>query len=160
MTALQISRQNIDEPRDLFGDVRIPDIRSLIPSNNTFEPPSNWYAIEDRPVLTHASLLGIPVADVPKSGNVSLPFESSYWEIRCNPFSSYTSDQEDYCEIALNPGGESYCVLLHGPYGYDKTWPITKTDSQSFQGYSTKVVRFYNEAASWRALEPSFTLTF
>lgn len=86
VTALQTSRQNLDEPRDQFGNVRIPDISSLVPNNGTFEANFNWHDIGSEVVPTYTSLYGVPMVDIPKSGNISFTLDFSYWEIRCSPF--------------------------------------------------------------------------
>jgi hypothetical protein len=86
MTALQTSRLNVDKPWDLFGNVRIPDIGSLIPSNEKDPATFEWHTLGDQTIPAWTSLLGVPVADVPKSGNISFTLESPYWEIRCTPF--------------------------------------------------------------------------
>jgi hypothetical protein len=84
MTALQTSRQTFDQPRDLFGNVRIPDISSV--SRNASQSLYDWHAIEDESSMKYTSLLGIPTVDIPQPGNISFALDSSYWEIRCHQF--------------------------------------------------------------------------
>ena len=110
MTALQTSRQIGQGPRDLFDNVRIPDLRSLNLGEDPSQHTDRWYSVENRPELSYTSLHGQPVIDIPKSGNVSFPLESSYWETQCGSFSpgadwvSENSSDVDPYRGVLTPG--------------------------------------------------------
>jgi hypothetical protein len=86
LAALQTSTVNGNEPRDFFGNARIPDISSLGVDTDTIPHALDWHDTRDKSSLTYSSLLGSTVFDVPATGNVSFVVESSYWEIRCKPF--------------------------------------------------------------------------
>jgi hypothetical protein len=88
LTALQTSGYNFNESRDIFGNVKIPDMTSLGATENMANPSLDWYDVAPVSSLRYSSLLGNPIADVPSSGNISFVAESSYWEIQCEPFSS------------------------------------------------------------------------
>lgn len=86
MTTLQTARLTVNESRDLFGNVRIPDINSLDTSSDPTAQVYDWRDVQDKAEVSYTSLLGYPTIDVPNLGNVSFTIESSYWEVRCQPF--------------------------------------------------------------------------
>lgn len=63
---------------DLWGNVKIPRLESLdvLPDSN------GWRAV---PLLnvSYSSLVGIPIANIPKVGNSSFVVQSSYYEFSC-----------------------------------------------------------------------------
>jgi hypothetical protein len=77
MTALQTSRLSFDSPRDMFGNARIPDISLLDTSSNPSIQPHDWHLVKSHSNLTYISLLGVPIVDIPKLGNISLTVESA-----------------------------------------------------------------------------------
>lgn len=86
MSTLQLARQNFNKSRDLFGNVRIPDMASL--SGGKDASISDWHSVGDASSLPYTSLLGNPVVGIPRSGNVTFVIESSYWEVQCGPFTT------------------------------------------------------------------------
>ncbi|KAH7385587.1 hypothetical protein DE146DRAFT_212907 [Phaeosphaeria sp. MPI-PUGE-AT-0046c] len=89
MSTLQFARQNFNQSRDLFGNIRIPDMTSLATGTDTSD--AEWYSISDDSSPLYTSLLGSPVVGIPSSGNLTFMIESSYWEVRCGPFTSSES---------------------------------------------------------------------
>lgn len=110
MTALHTGRQIGQGPRDLFDNVRIPDLRSLDLGEDPSQHTDRWYSVENRPELSYTSLHGQPVIDLPKSGNVSFSLESSYWETQCGSFNpaadwlAENSTDEDPYRGTMTPG--------------------------------------------------------
>jgi hypothetical protein len=107
LTAFQTTRQTFDEPSDLFGNVKIPDIASLhgfesaFYQNVTWEEAKHnrsrefieriesdqygrWYDVTAP--IAYTSLLGIPVVGVPTSANMTFTAISSYWTVGCEAF--------------------------------------------------------------------------
>ncbi|CAN9291436.1 unnamed protein product [Alternaria alternata] len=83
MTALQTSKQTINSSMDLWGNVKLPDIKSLRgyePSN----PIMQWYEVGEEDVITYASLLGTPIIGMPESSNTSFSMVSVYWSVECD----------------------------------------------------------------------------
>lgn len=140
MTALQTSRQHFDEPRDLFGNVRVPDPGFLSQGNGTSQPSFDWHTVQEESAITYTSLLGVPIVDIPRAGRISFPLESSCWETRCSQFNSYNPHHENHSDISLSPGGESYRLQYYLPDGYNGTQPIDRDNSRLFLEYSTKTL--------------------
>ncbi|KAJ4299592.1 hypothetical protein N0V90_004838 [Kalmusia sp. IMI 367209] len=83
MTALQTSKQTINSSMDLWGNIKIPDIKSLpdYKPNNTDAP---WYEVRNNSDVVYASLLGTPLIGLPESGNTSFDMTSFYWSVDCS----------------------------------------------------------------------------
>ncbi|KAH6625403.1 hypothetical protein C7974DRAFT_200875 [Boeremia exigua] len=88
LSTLQTSRDNFNGSKDLFGNIRIPDITSLEHFKDTTPPSDDWYDVKDTPSVSYTSLLGSPIRDVPMTANVTFEIETGYWEILCDPFSA------------------------------------------------------------------------
>jgi hypothetical protein len=112
MTALQTARLNLNEPRDIFGLVKVPDITSLGAMRSDAASPSyDWYDVARASSPIYSSLLGNPIADVPQSANVSFLVESSYWEIRCEPFTgNYTLEMQNNTGYDPRPGFQADAI--------------------------------------------------
>ncbi|KAF3003174.1 hypothetical protein E8E13_009232 [Curvularia kusanoi] len=102
MTSIQTSHQVFDQPRDLFGNVRIPDISTVIPSSNS-QNRDQWHNISEQAVFNYTSLLGVPLVDVPQFGNTSFTLESPYWEVSCEKF---VADETE--RLIIGPTGKSF----------------------------------------------------
>jgi hypothetical protein len=85
IAALQTSRHNIDTPADLFGNVRIPDINAFNTSRSRTQgnDGNDWRYVQNSSDLSYTSVFGVPVAGVPRVGNVSFPLITHYWSINC-----------------------------------------------------------------------------
>lgn len=86
MTSLHGSRTHINSSMDQWEGIKIPDITS---SANMTE--DNWRHFGEVVNVTYSSLLGIPVAGVPRSGNSSFDMVSHYWSVDCDEFNSTTT---------------------------------------------------------------------
>jgi hypothetical protein len=82
VTAIQTSRQNIETPLDLFGNIRIPDIDIF---NKASSPDStlDWHYVQNVSDLSYTSVFGIPIARVPQTGNTSFALVTHYWSVNC-----------------------------------------------------------------------------
>ncbi|KAH8624704.1 hypothetical protein IG631_20169 [Alternaria alternata] len=77
------SKQTINSSMDLWGNVKLPNIKSLRgyePSN----PIMQWYEVGEEDVITYASLLGTPIIGMPESSNTSFSMVSFYWSVECD----------------------------------------------------------------------------
>lgn len=84
MTALLTSKQYLSLPMDQFGNVKIPDIFQL--STYTSESPTGtWFEVDKGSTADYTSVIGIPTAGLPESGNVSFNLISHYWSVDCKP---------------------------------------------------------------------------
>lgn len=88
ISALQISRDNFNGSKDLFGNLRIPNITSLENYANPSSPSGDWYNVGQTSSVTYTSLLGAPIKDVPATVNVTFATETGYWAVSCRPCSS------------------------------------------------------------------------
>jgi hypothetical protein len=150
LTALQTSGYNLNGSRDIFGNVKIPDITSLGAGNNIANDSSDWYDTAEVSSLSYSSLLGNPIADIPRSGNTSFVVESSYWEIQCEPFSSnFTLERRNDSshERPVIQGGSI------GPSFYLNASQYTPGENKtSFTfDYQTKLSRYIATAAACTA---------
>lgn len=168
MTALQTSRQTLEEPMDLFGNVKIPDItlldgfrsvsdmdftlynktisadfRRFHPANNT-EKSSQWYNVPTERPVQYTSLLGLPVVGVPSRGNSSFSLTSAYWNIHCDPFT-------------YKKGGNSSGVegLKRGPFGPSFAINLERQDFSWMSFYKT----MHYEMSVGSKIEPSEIIT-
>ncbi|KAJ4343399.1 hypothetical protein N0V95_006661 [Ascochyta clinopodiicola] len=146
MTSLQTSRLTVNATRDLFGNVRIPDITSLDTTSDPTAVVSDWRHVPEYGHISYASLLGYPTLDVPRVGNVSFTIESTYWEVRCKPFTkgasfalNETIDVDPY-EGKLGPGtaSTSYALLLKDQGGYNTSLPGSRKIQMGFD-YVSKI---------------------
>lgn len=68
---------------DSWGNIKIPMIEHL-PQNPQRDPGNDWISVDDDPSsLVYASLLGIPVANVPQEHNSTFTIETSYLKTDC-----------------------------------------------------------------------------
>lgn len=92
MTALQTSRTQSDSPVDMFGNVKIPDIETI--NTDNANSTDEWKSIDSSSNISYTSLLGIPVAGVPPTGNSSFIITSRYFAIDCFNVSYVANDTE------------------------------------------------------------------
>ncbi|KAJ4992953.1 hypothetical protein SVAN01_01657 [Stagonosporopsis vannaccii] len=93
MTALQTSRQYWKSPMDLFGAVRVPDIRQLSPS--AIDAPNyDWHDFGSVNDIQYTSMLGLPIVGIPEFGNSSFNSQSFYWAVECSDW-----NQTDFEEV-------------------------------------------------------------
>jgi hypothetical protein len=148
LTAFQLTRQTFDEPADLFGNIKIPDITSLHGFESAFFENTTWYNREvgryynsreniefDQygkwydvtSPITYTSLLGIPVVGVPTSANMTFTVVSSYWTVRCDAFTYATNissergkDKDNWgLDLSRGVSGPSFDIVQHKS---DEAW--------------------------------------
>ncbi|KZM20786.1 hypothetical protein ST47_g8099 [Ascochyta rabiei] len=146
MTSLQTSRLTVNASRDLFGNVRIPDITSLDTASDPTVVVSDWRHVPEDGDISYTSLLGYPTIDVPRVGNVLFTIESTYWEVRCNPFTkgapfvlNETIDVDPY-KGHLGPGtaSTSFAMLLKDSGGFNTSLPGNRKIQLGFD-YVSKI---------------------
>lgn len=82
MAALQSSSQTINSSIDMWGNLKIPDIKRL-DGYQGHESVGDWFQIDNETDLTYTSLLGLPVFGIPTTGNSTFNLTSHYWNIDC-----------------------------------------------------------------------------
>jgi hypothetical protein len=70
---------------DLWGAVKVPDI-----SSSSSVVDEAWHFFGDDQNITYSSLLGVPVAGLPESGNSTFNIVSHYWSVECGEFAAGT----------------------------------------------------------------------
>jgi hypothetical protein len=80
MTAIQYSTQNINSSMDMWGNVKIPAIKSL-GTYRSDEHSDLWHKVTNESGITYSSLFGIPIIGLPKVGNTTFSLISHYWDI-------------------------------------------------------------------------------
>lgn len=85
---------------DLYGNVRVPDIRQLGPS--TIDSPDyDWYDFSVVKDVNYTSMLGLTIAGLPGTGNYTFRLQSLYWVVECGDWN--TTDLEAK-EFGQRPG--------------------------------------------------------
>jgi hypothetical protein len=137
LTALQTARYNLNEPRDFFSNIKIPDMATLGAVNET----SGWYDVAQTSSPVYTSLIGIPIADIPSSGNVSFVVESAYWELRCKRFgSNFTLERINNTDLEYNIRKIQWGV--EGPsFGLDASLGRWTNDTSFTFDYLSKLSR-------------------
>ncbi|KAJ4992951.1 hypothetical protein SVAN01_01655 [Stagonosporopsis vannaccii] len=106
MAALQSSSQTVNSSRDMWGNLKIPDIRSL-DGYDSNKSVGTWHRISNDSQITYASLLGSPIFGMPSSGNATFNLTSHYWSIDCKEVSTGPSQTDP-----LPPGFNSSTYAL------------------------------------------------
>lgn len=75
----------MDKPMDLWDAVKIPDIGSA-----SVEMGGDWRGFGNGENITYSSLLGVPVAGIPSTGNTTFDLVSHYWAVDCGAFEAGT----------------------------------------------------------------------
>ncbi|CAI7651533.1 unnamed protein product [Penicillium manginii] len=122
--------------QDLWGNIRFPVIKTL--SNGS----SGWMDIPLTSDLTYASLVGCPVATLPRSGNTSFELPGSYLSLSCLDFGP--SNQTGYTNFtsssAPSPGNVADCTWASAKGGSQYQIAISKPCSD-FHGNMTAGTR-------------------
>lgn len=84
MTNLHLGRTYFDKPMDLWGAVKIPDIKYA----NSPMMEGGWRSIDHSNDTTYVSLFGLPIAGIPDTGNTTFNMSSHYWSVECGDFST------------------------------------------------------------------------
>jgi hypothetical protein len=64
---------------DSWGNIKIPMIESL----PTQSDADGWRSTTGNGTMTYSSLIGIPIAGLPTTGNATSSIETSYWTLEC-----------------------------------------------------------------------------
>ena len=81
MTAIRTTTQH-NSPLDLWGHVKIPDIESL-PLYSQLSA-DEWITLDYGTNITYSSLIGLPIAGIPSSGNASFDIATRYSKLACD----------------------------------------------------------------------------
>lgn len=82
MTSLTTSRRQQNSTQDLFGNLRIPSFDTL--ASPAAAGTESWRTVDYSQEVAYSSLLGVPVAGIPPTGNLSFNLVSRYFAIDCN----------------------------------------------------------------------------
>lgn len=99
MTALQTSRQYWQSSLDLFGNVRVPDIRQLR-SSAIDASDYDWHDFGSTNDIQYASMLGIPIVGVPEVGNSSFSLQSFYWAVECSDWNQTEFEEVEHTQTS------------------------------------------------------------
>lgn len=83
MAALQSSTQTTDSSTDMWGNLKIPDVRYLKAYGN-ITTIGDWVQIDNDTDIVYTSLLGLPVFGLSTSGNMTFNLTSHYWSVDCD----------------------------------------------------------------------------
>lgn len=143
MTALQTSRQYWHSSMDLFGNVRIPDIRQL--SLSAIDAPDyDWHDFGSIDDVQYTSMLGLPIVGIPDDGNSSFNVESFYWAVECSDW-----NQTDFEEVEYTQTSTFNMTLnfLEAP-SYERIGFIYQTKRLTEQTMSTTSVPYSNNTGT------------
>ncbi|KAJ8118309.1 hypothetical protein OPT61_g697 [Boeremia exigua] len=153
MTTLQFARQTFNESRDSFGNVRIPDIRSLGADTKASPHSYDWFPVSDSDSHSYTSLFGNPVVGIPSSGNVTFTIESNYWETQCGTF----TDEILFKNNGSIPGGVGAVLEIASPSFDLVAWPTKDGDTTERFTYVTRSsmegLRYTTCTADFRIVE-------
>lgn len=65
---------------DSWGNVKIPMLETL----KTLSDAEGWHSLAGSGATTYSSLIGVPIAGMPTSGNTSSFIQTSYWTLDCS----------------------------------------------------------------------------
>lgn len=177
MTALQTAAQYIDEPRDLLGNVRVPDLESLVQGAGNTTDRFQWQFVDRSQKTNYTSLYGVPLVDIPRLGNMSFPLESAYWTAQCNDLaisgnstigtdksSSYETGSSSF-ELDIDYRNDFWRhadEIMKGNY-YTQLTYFTKAGNVSYNKYDNYTTRWYemstNCTISLRVVESDVACT-
>ncbi|KAF2625690.1 hypothetical protein BU25DRAFT_345329 [Macroventuria anomochaeta] len=143
MAALQSSSQTINSSRDMWGNLKIPDIKYLdgYQANKSI---GTWLHIGNDTQLTYTSLLGMPIFGISTPGNSTFNLTSHYWSIDCEKASGnysrtpWLSSETELSTYALITFNESLAAGARTVYSSRK--PLTKGSTLSGNITETYVV--------------------
>lgn len=130
-------------PEDNWGNVKIPRIESL---DLTRADDKGWvpFNTTKSEVESYSSLLGIPISDIPATGNASFTVESSYLSLQCASLKSNVTYKP--------PNGGSLNILCNGCPG-NSTASVSILDPTSEEIDRTYYLLGVNTTASTNASE-------
>jgi len=78
---------------DIWGNVKLLDFRHVQAQHNQ-SARDGWYSVDHGHLVTYSSLVGIPVAGVPATGQVFFSLSNRYWTVT-DCLSDYVPDSYD-----------------------------------------------------------------
>ncbi|KAI9794778.1 MAG: hypothetical protein M1816_002906 [Peltula sp. TS41687] len=86
MASIMSAKTQQDSSMDLWGNIKIPVIRSLEPlaSATAMDGVGAWRKVPQTGTVPYSSLIGIPVAGIPLEGSSNFTMESMYWDVNCS----------------------------------------------------------------------------
>lgn len=105
---------------DLFSNVKIPDLSAIDTYVEGTTQTSEWHNIKHETSVAYSSLLGIPVAGLPHSGNSTFNLTSFHWSIQCTPLAKGTCDPYKWDDLVnrtgfkldMGPTGRTFDIML------------------------------------------------
>jgi hypothetical protein len=82
ITVLPSTAHSVSTPQDLFGRMKIPDINALAPAVAMYSD-NDWVLVQNSSGASYTSILGVPIAGLPGSGNASFSITTHYWSVSC-----------------------------------------------------------------------------
>lgn len=144
MTALLTSRQYLDLPMDQFSNIKIPDLFQL-KSYSASAPNDTWFDVPETSTTEYSSIIGIPVAGLPETGNTSFSLASHYWLVDCDPMklrSEFVNDTLD----TLQTQSRSFGLVPNTTLSYNDPQNITHFRYQTRWITSEDDVRLENKS--------------
>ncbi|KAI1290486.1 hypothetical protein F5Y03DRAFT_404049 [Xylaria venustula] len=93
---------------DLWGNVKTPVLESLPEYGTASE--GDWVPVPTNSNETwYASLIGVPVANIPHTGHTRFQMELSYWDMECSGFGNATEQDSKYRIDTLNRTKKTGC---------------------------------------------------
>lgn len=147
LAALLSSTKYQNTPMDLWGNVKLPTYRSIINTTSI-----DWKSVPDwnDENVTYASLVGIPVAGVHRTGNSSFNIKTRQWDITCDKNEEVSKEDSQFGNITsswkLNyttPDGQ-YCKEYPCPFSLKSL-----DNDANFSVASCEMSYEYVEATIW-----------
>ncbi|KAI0551032.1 hypothetical protein F4679DRAFT_594081 [Xylaria curta] len=109
---------------DLWGNVKIPVLEGL-PGYKTARP-GDWVDIPvDSTGIWYASLIGMPIRNIPKIGHTQFLTEAAYWNLECPSFRVGTQQDIEYAGAFFpdpTSDGPVYWIHASDLQGGGSTW--------------------------------------
>jgi hypothetical protein len=134
---------------DNWGNLKIPMLEAIPGYSDT--QPYEWFDIGSNQTVdptTYTALLGLPIANIPNSGNGTFNLETSYWILNCPTLEGVTS----YDEL-ISLTNDSVAKNTWAPWGsINSTMPIeTPSGSLRCEGSDPEMPPRIIEYVNWDA---------
>lgn len=126
---------------DLWGNVKTPVLESLPGYGSVAD--GEWVAVPRNSEETwYASLIGVPIANIPQTGSTRFQMEVAYWGMECPGFGNGTEQDTEYRGMALNktmsqcPDGQFICSVddeLWDLQGSTSSWGWIVSNNNSLE---------------------------
>lgn len=99
---------------DSWGNIKIPAIESLAGYISTRE--NEWIPYPGYSEATpYASLIGIPISNIPSTGTTEFSLETAYWDLRCLDFGQPEQYDDDYWWEKISAAKAESCDFSQAP---------------------------------------------